>query len=43
MGNGLAAVRSTVNHPSFIEPYKRAATGVGGIIRDIFDGRGRLR
>ena len=24
------------NHPSFIEPYQGAATGVGGIIRDIF-------
>jgi phosphoribosylformylglycinamidine synthase subunit PurL len=26
------------NHPSFIEPYQGAATGVGGILRDIFDG-----
>ena len=24
------------NHPSFIEPYQGAATGIGGIIRDIF-------
>lgn len=24
------------NHPSFVEPYEGAATGVGGIIRDIF-------
>ena len=24
------------NHPSFIEPYQGAATGVGGILRDIF-------
>ena len=24
------------NHPSFIEPYQGAATGVGGIMRDIF-------
>src|ERR1700744_2126677 len=24
------------NHPSFIEPYQGAATGVGGIMRDVF-------
>ncbi len=24
------------NHPSFIEPFQGAATGVGGILRDIF-------
>src|SRR3546814_15132565 len=24
------------NHPSFIEPYQGAATGVGGILRDVF-------
>lgn len=30
------------NHPSFIEPYQGAATGVGGILRDVFTmGRGR--
>ena len=27
------------NHPSAIEPYQGAATGVGGIHQDIFDGR----
>jgi phosphoribosylformylglycinamidine synthase len=32
------------NHPSFIEPYQGAATGVGGIIRDISPwARGRSR
>ena len=37
-GVGLAAVFKieSHNHPSFIEPYQGAATGVGGIIRDIF-------
>src|SRR5205807_2285213 len=37
-GGGLAAVFKieSHNHPSFIEPYQGAATGVGGIIRDIF-------
>src|SRR3954462_9948485 len=37
-GDGLAAVFKieSHNHPSFIEPYQGAATGVGGIIRDIF-------
>ncbi len=37
-GDGLAlAVRiESHNHPSALEPYQRAATGVGGIIRDIF-------
>jgi phosphoribosylformylglycinamidine synthase len=36
--DGLAAVFKieSHNHPSFIEPYQGAATGVGGIIRDIF-------
>ncbi len=24
------------NHPSYIEPYQGAATGVGGILRDVF-------
>src|SRR5215216_2141980 len=38
IGDGLAAVFKieSHNHPSFIEPYQRTATGVGGIIRDIF-------
>src|SRR3712207_1235873 len=38
VGDGLAAVFKieSHNHPSFIEPYQGAATGVGGIIRDIF-------
>ncbi len=38
IGAGLAVVFKieSHNHPSFIEPYQGAATGVGGIIRDIF-------
>jgi phosphoribosylformylglycinamidine synthase II len=38
IGDGLAAVFKieSHNHPSYIEPYQGAATGVGGIIRDIF-------
>jgi phosphoribosylformylglycinamidine synthase II len=38
LGNGwLAALRiESHNHPSFVEPYQGAATGVGGIIRDVF-------
>ena len=38
IGDGYAAVfkMESHNHPSFIEPYQGAATGVGGIIRDIF-------
>src|SRR6185503_9460535 len=38
IGEGLAAVFKieSHNHPSFLEPYQGAATGVGGIIRDIF-------
>ena len=38
LGNGLAAAFKieSHNHPSFIEPYQGAATGVGGILRDIF-------
>ena len=31
------------NHPSFIEPYQGAATGVGGILRDIFTMGGASR
>jgi phosphoribosylformylglycinamidine synthase len=38
IGDGLAAVfkMESHNHPSFIEPYNGAATGVGGILRDVF-------
>src|SRR5713226_2965460 len=38
IGDGLAAAFKieSHNHPSFIEPYQGAATGVGGILRDIF-------
>ncbi len=38
IGGGLAAVFKieSHNHPSFIEPYQGAATGVGGILRDVF-------
>ena len=38
IGNGLAVVfkMESHNHPSFVEPYQGAATGVGGILRDIF-------
>ncbi|MFH1140824.1 MAG: phosphoribosylformylglycinamidine synthase subunit PurL [Chloroflexota bacterium] len=37
IGNGLAAVfkMESHNHPSAVEPYQGAATGVGGIVRDI--------
>jgi phosphoribosylformylglycinamidine synthase len=36
-GGWLAALRiESHNHPSFVEPYQGAATGVGGILRDIF-------
>src|ERR1043165_7167171 len=38
LGDGLAVVFKieSHNHPSFIEPYQGAATGVGGILRDVF-------
>jgi len=38
IGGGYAAVfkMESHNHPSFIEPYQGAATGVGGILRDVF-------
>ncbi|MHC8509002.1 MAG: phosphoribosylformylglycinamidine synthase subunit PurL [Rhodospirillales bacterium] len=38
IGDGLAAVfkMESHNHPSYIEPYQGAATGVGGILRDVF-------
>ena len=37
-GNPLAAIfkMESHNHPSYIEPYQGAATGVGGILRDVF-------
>ena len=37
-GEGIAAVfkMESHNHPSFIEPFQGAATGVGGILRDVF-------
>src|SRR5689334_20953627 len=38
IGDGWCAVfkMESHNHPSFIEPYQGAATGVGGILRDVF-------
>ncbi len=38
LGDGLAVCfkMESHNHPSFIEPYQGAATGVGGIMRDVF-------
>ncbi len=38
IGEGMAAVfkMESHNHPSYIEPFQGAATGVGGILRDIF-------
>ncbi len=38
LGDGLAAAfkMESHNHPSYIEPYQGAATGVGGILRDVF-------
>src|SRR6202050_1454213 len=38
LGDGLCAVFKieSHNHPSFVEPFQGAATGVGGILRDIF-------
>ena len=38
IGEGLAIAfkMESHNHPSFIEPYQGAATGVGGILRDVF-------
>ena len=38
IGDGQAVVfkMESHNHPSFIEPYQGAATGVGGIMRDVF-------
>ncbi|HWA23135.1 MAG TPA: phosphoribosylformylglycinamidine synthase subunit PurL [Caulobacterales bacterium] len=38
LGEGLACIfkMESHNHPSYIEPYQGAATGVGGILRDVF-------
>jgi phosphoribosylformylglycinamidine (FGAM) synthase-like enzyme len=38
IGDGQAVVfkMESHNHPSYIEPYQGAATGVGGILRDVF-------
>src|SRR5438105_12348741 len=38
IGDGFCAVfkMESHNHPSFIAPYQGAATGVGGILRDVF-------
>ena len=38
IGDGMAVVfkMESHNHPSYIEPYQGAATGVGGILRDVF-------
>ncbi|WP_413206977.1 phosphoribosylformylglycinamidine synthase subunit PurL [Rhodospirillum sp. A1_3_36] len=38
IGEGMTAIfkMESHNHPSFIEPYQGAATGVGGILRDVF-------
>ena len=36
LGNAIVFKIESHNHPSFIEPYQGAATGVGGIMRDIF-------
>jgi phosphoribosylformylglycinamidine synthase II len=38
IGDGNAAIfkMESHNHPSYIEPYQGAATGVGGILRDVF-------
>ena len=38
IGDGICAVFKieSHNHPSFVEPFQGAATGVGGILRDIF-------
>lgn len=35
-GVGIAFKMESHNHPSYIEPYQGAATGVGGILRDVF-------
>src|SRR5438067_2076513 len=35
-GDAVAFKMESHNHPSYIEPYQGAATGVGGILRDVF-------
>ncbi len=35
-GDAIAFKMESHNHPSYIEPYQGAATGVGGILRDVF-------
>ena len=35
-GDAIVFKMESHNHPSFIEPYQGAATGVGGILRDVF-------
>jgi phosphoribosylformylglycinamidine (FGAM) synthase-like enzyme len=35
-GDGVVFKMESHNHPSYIEPYQGAATGVGGILRDVF-------
>ena len=35
-GDAIVFKIESHNHPSFIEPYQGAATGVGGIMRDVF-------
>jgi phosphoribosylformylglycinamidine synthase len=43
-GDALVFKMESHNHPSYIEPYQGAATGVGGILRDVFTmGRGPSR
>ena len=39
VGDGLAVTFKieSHNHPSYVEPYQGAATGIGGIVRDISD------
>ena len=41
IGDGQAVIfkMESHNHPSYIEPYQGAATGVGGIMRDVFTPR----
>ena len=43
IGDGDAAIfkMESHNHPSYIEPYQGAATGVGGILRDVFTMKAR--
>jgi len=41
-GYAVAFKIESHNHPSFVEPYQGAATGVGGILRDIFTMGARL-